>query len=88
MRVTNGIPLGSSLLLPVHTVICVQTLKGCSVKPLLLIWGEYDRAVAMLAWHFEQVTSAIRNNEFNNASSATICMAMSLLPEMVGDLLG
>jgi hypothetical protein len=27
MRVTNGIPLGSSLLLPVHTVICVQTLK-------------------------------------------------------------
>jgi hypothetical protein len=28
MRVTNGIPLGSSLLLPVHTVICVQTLKA------------------------------------------------------------
>jgi hypothetical protein len=27
MRVTNGISLGSSLLLPVHTVICVQTLK-------------------------------------------------------------
>jgi hypothetical protein len=27
MRVTNGIPLGSSLLLPVHTVNCVQTLK-------------------------------------------------------------
>jgi hypothetical protein len=27
MRVTNGIPLGSPLLLPVHTVICVQTLK-------------------------------------------------------------
>jgi hypothetical protein len=28
MRVTNGIPLGSSLFLPVHTVNCVQTLKG------------------------------------------------------------
>jgi tRNA A-37 threonylcarbamoyl transferase component Bud32 len=27
MRVTNGIPLGSSLLLPVYTVNCVQTLK-------------------------------------------------------------
>jgi hypothetical protein len=27
MRVTNGIPLGSSLLLPVCTVNCVQTLK-------------------------------------------------------------
>jgi hypothetical protein len=27
-RVTNGIPLGNSLLLPVDTVICVQTLKG------------------------------------------------------------
>jgi hypothetical protein len=27
MRVTNGIPLGCSLLLPVHTVNCVQTLK-------------------------------------------------------------
>jgi hypothetical protein len=26
-RVTNGIPLGSSLFLPVHTVNCVQTLK-------------------------------------------------------------
>jgi hypothetical protein len=27
MRVTNGIPLGSSLLLPLHTGNCVQTLK-------------------------------------------------------------
>jgi hypothetical protein len=27
MRVTNGIPLGSSLLLPVHTVNSAQTLK-------------------------------------------------------------
>jgi beta-glucosidase-like glycosyl hydrolase len=27
MRVTNGIPLGSPLLLPVCTVNCVQTLK-------------------------------------------------------------
>jgi hypothetical protein len=27
-RVTNGIPLGSPLFLPVHTVNCVQTLKA------------------------------------------------------------
>jgi hypothetical protein len=27
-RVTNGIPLGCSLLLPVHAVYCVQTLKA------------------------------------------------------------
>jgi hypothetical protein len=27
-RVTNGIPLGCSLFLPVHTVNCVQTLKA------------------------------------------------------------
>jgi hypothetical protein len=27
MRVTNGIPLGCPLLLPVDTVNCVQTLK-------------------------------------------------------------
>jgi hypothetical protein len=27
MRVTNGIPLGCPLFLPVHTVNCVQTLK-------------------------------------------------------------
>jgi hypothetical protein len=36
MRVTNGILLGSSLLLPVDTVNCVQTLKanlGRGLKP-------------------------------------------------------
>jgi hypothetical protein len=33
MRVTNGIPLGSSLLLPVDTVNCVQTLK------VQALWG-------------------------------------------------
>ena len=27
-RVTNGIPLGCSLFLPVHTVNCIQTLKA------------------------------------------------------------
>jgi hypothetical protein len=36
MRVANGIPLGSSLLLPVCTVNCVQTLKAIGV-PLILI---------------------------------------------------
>jgi hypothetical protein len=31
-RVTNGIPLGSSFLLPVGTVISVQTLKACCLE--------------------------------------------------------
>jgi hypothetical protein len=30
MRVTNGIPLGCTLLLPVGTAICVHTLKSYS----------------------------------------------------------
>jgi hypothetical protein len=30
VRVTNGIPLGSLLLLPVGTVYCAQTLKACT----------------------------------------------------------
>jgi hypothetical protein len=36
-RVTNDIPLGSSLFLPVDTVNCVQTLKVYSQALLLLI---------------------------------------------------
>jgi Leucine-rich repeat (LRR) protein len=36
MRVTNGIPLGRPLLLPVGTVNCVQTLKASTLKELLL----------------------------------------------------
>jgi hypothetical protein len=42
-RVTNGIPLGCSLLLPVDTVNCVQALKawdGCS--PLFWTRCEQD----------------------------------------------
>jgi hypothetical protein len=35
-RVTNGIPLGSSLFLPVCTVNCTQTLKGRSKMTFLL----------------------------------------------------
>jgi hypothetical protein len=31
MRVTNGIPVGCPLFLPVHTVNCVQTLKAQAV---------------------------------------------------------
>jgi hypothetical protein len=34
MRVTNGIPFGSSLLLPVCTVNCVQTLKALHLLKL------------------------------------------------------
>jgi NAD-dependent SIR2 family protein deacetylase len=37
MHVTNGIPLGSSLLLPFCTVNCGQTLK---VKPDIVFFGE------------------------------------------------
>ena len=33
MRVTNDIPLGCSLLLPVCTVNCVQTLKASGIRP-------------------------------------------------------
>jgi hypothetical protein len=33
MRVTNGIPLGCSLLLPVDTVNSVQTLKAAQREP-------------------------------------------------------
>jgi hypothetical protein len=36
MRVTNGIPLGCSLLLPIGTVICVRTLKARAKTPLIL----------------------------------------------------
>jgi hypothetical protein len=31
MRVTNGIPLGCPLFLPVHIVNCVQTLQAQSI---------------------------------------------------------
>jgi hypothetical protein len=50
-RVTNGIPLGSSLLLPVDTVNCVQTLKACGAVLLRLhnitslIMGAYLQTV-------------------------------------------
>jgi hypothetical protein len=37
MRVTNGIPLGRSLLLPVGTVICVQTLKATVASTAVLV---------------------------------------------------
>jgi hypothetical protein len=37
MRVTNGIPLGSSILLPVCTVNCVQTLKASITKQSILL---------------------------------------------------
>jgi hypothetical protein len=37
MRVTNGIPLGSTFLFPVGTVNCVQTLKAQSSGCLTMI---------------------------------------------------
>jgi hypothetical protein len=35
-RVTNGIPLGCSLFLPIHTLICVQTLKAAPAAVVAL----------------------------------------------------
>jgi hypothetical protein len=42
-RVTNGIPLGCPLFLPVHTVNCVKTLKVLRAETELLaeLWGGY-----------------------------------------------
>jgi hypothetical protein len=39
-RVTNGIPLGCSPLLPVDTVNCVQTLKACTLSWTFFILAE------------------------------------------------
>ena len=38
-RVTNAIPLGSPLLLPVHTVNCIQTLKDRLLHRVHLVVG-------------------------------------------------
>jgi hypothetical protein len=45
-RVTNGILLGSSLFLPVHTVNCVQTLKAHHQR-------NTTSAIEVLIWHSE-----------------------------------
>jgi hypothetical protein len=40
MRVTNGIPLGRSTFLPVHTVNCVQPLKEVEREDILFqLWS-------------------------------------------------
>jgi hypothetical protein len=36
-RVTNGIPLGCPLFLPVHTVNCVQTLKAVGMQECMYV---------------------------------------------------
>jgi hypothetical protein len=71
MRVNNGIPLGSSLLLPVHTVICVQTLKATnrrrhsttqSIRSLNVRRQVRDRCCSSFTLHTPaslQVTSAL-----------------------------
>jgi hypothetical protein len=43
-RETNGIPLGCSLLLPDHTVNCVQTLKAAAADlvPACVKWAQID----------------------------------------------
>jgi hypothetical protein len=38
--VTNGIPLGCPLLLPVHTVNCIQTLKASFVGNATILVGQ------------------------------------------------
>jgi hypothetical protein len=45
MRVTNDIPLGCALLLPVDTVNCVQTLKDRRWLKLILVLPGSDREI-------------------------------------------
>jgi hypothetical protein len=37
-RVTNGIPLGCPLFLPVHTVNCIQTRRAAAARSQVLPW--------------------------------------------------
>jgi hypothetical protein len=71
MRVTNGIPLGRSLLLPVGTVNCVQTLK---------VW-------AVITMRFDLVDAfwmkRMQDSIANGLVAATICEARSLCPFLV-----
>jgi hypothetical protein len=78
MCVTNGIPLGCPLFLPVHTVNCVQTLKVISartgggvgrLKAQLLQYAraapwEYDAAVVTDQGVYKRVEEAIREQLF------------------------
>jgi hypothetical protein len=57
MRVTNGNPLGSPLLLPVGTVICVQTLKAPLFFGAMMAIGPmfYELPLDNALWKFVQV---------------------------------
>jgi hypothetical protein len=50
MHVTNGIPIGSSLLLPVHTVNSVQTRKvaACKGKVHLAVCAAHLQVAAVV----------------------------------------
>jgi hypothetical protein len=54
MRVTNGIPLGFPLLLPVGTVNCVQTLKVLRTEPTSQFqthWRELGKELEAFCCH-------------------------------------
>jgi hypothetical protein len=54
-HVTNCIPLGISLFLPIHTVNCVQTLKAVAVS-LTLVWYFIASAPPVLGSVLEEAT--------------------------------
>jgi hypothetical protein len=51
-RVTNGIPLGCSLFLPVHTVNCVQTLKAHLARGAAHGWVQHCDGRQMVRFAF------------------------------------
>jgi hypothetical protein len=54
---------------------------GCSIKPLLFIWGEFERAEDMMSWHFKTLYQTIASNRFTDASGSTIGLAAWTLGE-------
>jgi hypothetical protein len=67
MRVTNDIPLGSSLLLPVCTVNCVQTLKAISGEPTDKSPGAKKEAAARKKISFEEDGAWKKGGSFQNS---------------------
>jgi hypothetical protein len=58
-RVTDGIPLGSSLLLPVHIVNCVQTLKARAPLSITHTYIHNAHIFASLCWRASTLSVSI-----------------------------
>jgi hypothetical protein len=72
MRVTNGVPLGCSVLIPVHTVNSARTLK---------VWGLVGRIVHTnheLCHHTDDVTQHCRCGEWLGVSFVTLTLTLTL----------